>query len=115
MPHAPGTGTSMLRPWVPTLSSAQPLPFPPWGSRRRQPDPWWAPRALKGPVVRTIPQAPLSTPVALSRTALVGTPPANPDAFPGPRQAHPASSPGKACASPTPGCGNVGTEWPSPA
>lgn len=50
----------------------------------------------------------------MSKTIFVGTPPANPDTFPGPWQAHSALSPGKTCASPTSGCGNVRTRWPSP-
>lgn len=105
-----GTGTSRLRLMNPTLFPTLPFSLPEAGLQNEWAKPWWAANLPNSSVVRTRPQTLRPTPVALSNTMRVGTPPAYPNICLSAWHTHSAFSPGKTWARPTLEQGNAITK-----
>ena len=102
-----GTGTEGSLPWQPTLFSTLPLSFPEQGLARAWSSPWCAAKRRKGSETLTVSPTRRPTSVALSKTALLGTPPMDSRTLRSPWQTHSAVSPQKTCVRPTSGCGKL--------
>lgn len=102
-----GTGTNRFLLWQPTLFSTLPFSLPEQRLAKAWSSPWWAVRRRKSSDVLTSPPTRPPTSAALSKTALLGTPPTNSKTLRSPLQAHSAVSPQKTWVSPTLECGKV--------